>query len=112
MLLKVPHMRAGRRTAIHAVLLCYTNLLQSLHLDANASDQPDDWQRGPCCGTPLCYVAHSGAGQRGIKEVVWMLMDAGPLLEVKGLEWNALEMAQQIGNTAFVEAVDEWRAAS
>ena len=88
------------------------HLLQSLHLDANASDQTDGWQRGPCWGTPLCYVAHSSAGQRDVKEVVWALMDTGPLPEVKGLEWSALEMAQQTGNTAFVEVVDEWRAAS
>ena len=57
-------------------------------------------------------MAHSGAGHRDIKEVVWALMDAGALLERKGVEWRALEMAQQTGKTAFVEAVDEWRAAS
>jgi hypothetical protein len=86
------------------------HLVDMVGLDVDAEEC---WP-GKSCATPLCYVASYNSG-KDARELIWFLLDRGAdpnrAFTLGGdRALSALEQAQRIRNTRFLEAVQEWQA--
>lgn len=79
------------------------HLIDVVGVDVNALDHPVGTRTADRMGTPIVYVADL-YGLENLRELIWLLLDRG------ADPAPGLEQANGMGNTAFVDEVEAWKA--